>query len=66
MQGKTARMWRAFGGERVARKRGMLPQTNLQKVENVVDARASRASAYGRPCTEVHINGNDLKTYIQK
>ena len=44
MQGKTARIWRVFGGERdnsrqksrfrerkVARKRGMLPQTNLLK-----------------------------------
>ena len=44
MQGKTARIWRAFGGERdhsrqksrfcerkVARKPGMLPQTNLLK-----------------------------------
>ena len=42
MQGKTARIWRAFGGEsdnsrqksrfrerKVARKPGMLPQTNL-------------------------------------
>ena len=44
MQGKTDRIWRAFGGERdnsrqksrfherkVARKPGMLPQTNLLK-----------------------------------
>ena len=44
MQGKTARIWRAFGGERdnsrqksrfrerkVARKPAMLPQTNLLK-----------------------------------
>ena len=44
MQGKTARIWRAFGGERdnsrqkrwfrgrkVSRKPGMLPQTNLLK-----------------------------------